>query len=173
MTTIQNMTSLDARRYMTLPYGAAAQMTGSAWKVAADWWRAQPARLFDETAPWNLGLYMARRMTEVMIDAVTRPVAMTEEDRAYKVEAEIPGVAPKDVDIRVTQDTLKISAAANGASGESVLRRLSAEPFEREMPLPPNVDAEKTTAEVHDGKLVVTMPKQPRPRDHKVTVKPA
>jgi len=173
MTTIQNMTSLDARRHLPLPYAAAAQMTGSVWKVAADWWRAQPARLFDETAPWNLGLYMARRMTEVMVDAVTRPVAMTEEDRAYKVEAELPGVAPKDVDIRLTQDTLRISASANGAGSDSVMRGLSAEPFEREMPLPPNVDAEKTTAEVHDGKLVVTMPKQPRPRDHKVTVKSA
>ena len=173
MTTVQDMTTIDARRYLPMSYGAAAQMTGSAWKVASDWWRAQPARLFDETAPWNLGLYMARRMTEVMIDAVTRPIAMTEEERAYKVEAEIPGVAPKDVDIRVTQGTLKISAAANGSGGESVFRGLTPETFEREMPLPPNIDAEKTTAEVHDGKLLVTMPKQPRPRDHKVTVKPA
>jgi len=172
MTSIQNTARIDARRHMALPYDAAAQVTESFWKVTTEWWRAQPARLFDDKAPWNLPLYMARRMSEVVADAVMRPVAVTEEERVYRVEAEIPGIAPKDVDVRVTEGTLKISAETNGAGSEGASSRMAPEHFEREVALPPNVDPEKTTAEFQDGRLVVTLPKQPRPREHKVAVKP-
>lgn len=130
-----------------------------------DWWRLQAGRLFDETAPWNAGLYMIRRLTEIAM----RPVALTEEERAYKVEAEIPGLKPQNLDIRVAQGTLRISGEADGAGAGRMMPGLDR--FEREIAIPTNADAEKATAEIHDGRLTVTMPKQPAPREHKVAVK--
>ena len=93
----------DMRPVIAAPYGAATQMTEAFSKLALDWWRAQSDRLFDETAPWNFGLYVARRMMDLSL----RPVALTEEERDYKVEAQIPGIRPKDLDIRVSEGTLR------------------------------------------------------------------
>jgi HSP20 family protein len=100
-------------------------------------------------------------------------VALTEAEREYRVEADVPGVKPNDIDIRVADGKLRISAEVNGGAANGAGVFMQAERFEREVPLPINADAEKATAEVHDGKLTVTMPKQPRARDHKVAVKAA
>lgn len=133
-----------------------------------DWWRAQAERLFDEAAPWNAGLYLMRRMNEMAL----RPVALTEEERAYKVEAEIPGLKAQNLDIRVAQGRLRISGEADGvAAGQRMMAGM--ERFEREIAIPTNADAEKATAELHDGRLTVVVPKQAAPREHKVSVKPA
>lgn len=136
-------------------------------KFVLDWWRMQAERLFDETAPWNAGIYMMRRMTEM----ATQPVALTEEERAYKVEAEIPGLRQQNLEIRVAQGTLRISGETDGS--HNLLMPNGRERFEREIAIPVNADAEKATAEIHDGRLTVTMPKQATPREHKVSVKAA
>lgn len=164
----------DTRLSPAMPFAAAAQMMETWSRITLDWWRAQPARLFDENAPWNAGLYFGRRLVETMVETATRPVAITEEEREFRVEAVVPGVKPKDIDIRVSDGKLRISAegdslAADGTGG----LRTDRHRLDREIPLPVNADIEKATAEVHNGKVTVIMPKQTRARDHKVTVKPA
>jgi len=164
--------SRNSQMSPAMPIAAAAQLMEAWSKLTLDWWRAQPARLLDETAPWNAGLYFGRRVIETMVETAARPVAVTEAEREYRVEADVPGIKPKDIEIRVTDGTLKISAEGDGRSGTNGSKE-AAERFEREIPLPANADPERAVAEVHDGRLTVTMPKQPRARDHKVAVKAA
>ncbi len=166
------MMTNNMRELPVMPF-AAMQMMENWSKHAIEWWQAQSTRLFDEKAPWNIGLYFSRRMMETMVETAARPVAVTEEEREYRVEATVPGIKANEIDVRVSDGTLKISAEGNskGADGKSVLPGMDR--FEREIPLPSNADAEKATAEIHEGRLTVTVPKQPRGRDHKVAVKAA
>lgn len=162
------MTGQDTQMQFATGHSAMHMAEGMS-KFVFDWWRAQAERLFDETAPWNAGLYIMRRMS----DMAMRPVALTEEDRAYKVEAELPGLKPQNLDIRVTDGLLRISGEAGTGNGAAARTMPGMERFEREILLPTNADTEKATAEMHDGRLTVIMPKQPPVREHKVAVKSA
>jgi HSP20 family protein len=87
-----------------------------------------------------------------------------EEDNAYVIEVDLPGVEKKDIDIDIKDNTLVIS-------GERRLKEESKEDeyykvesvygtFERSFTLPEDADVEKIDAKSVDGVLEVTIPKK-------------
>lgn len=90
------------------------------------------------------------------------------------VEAEVPGVVEKDIDITINQDvlTLKGVRKSDAPEGYSVHRqeRVAAR-FDRSFTLPCKVDAEKTSASLKNGVLTITLAKAPEAQPKKITVR--
>lgn len=91
-------------------------------------------------------------------------IDITENDQAYLVKAEIPGVKKEDIKVSIDGDEVTISAETDKQEermeGNTVCReRYHGKQF-RSFTLPQFVDEEKATASAHDGILELTLPKK-------------
>jgi HSP20 family protein len=90
-------------------------------------------------------------------------VDVTESDKEVKVTAELPGVEEGDIDVRVSDGMLTISAEKKAAREEKangyLLRERSFGRVERTLPLPEDVDPDAAQASFKGGVLTVTFPK--------------
>ena len=91
-------------------------------------------------------------------------VDIYETDQNVVLKAELAGVNPKDVDIRVEDGTLLLRGERKFESevkkdGYSRIER-SFGSFARAFPLPSSVNAEKAKAEYDNGVLTLTLPKR-------------
>jgi HSP20 family protein len=136
---------------------------------AADVWRSfrsEMDRLFD-----RFGLPSLRRMFE--IEPAWRPVStfsfsapaidMSEDDKAYKITAELPGLDAKDVDVSVAGDTLVLKGEKRQEKEEKDKNYYFSEraygSFRRAFELPASVDRDKVAADFSKGVLTITLPK--------------
>jgi HSP20 family protein len=90
------------------------------------------------------------------------------------LEAEVPGLSEKDLQLTLTQDTLTVAAErkVEVPEGYAVQRReRAAQKFSRSYALPTKVDVERAGAEVKNGRLVVTLPKAAEVRPRQIAVK--
>ena len=100
---------------------------------------------------------------------------LTETDTEVIVKAEIPGVAPKDVDVTVSGNVLTIAGEKKESSerkGQAVFhteRRFGS--FRRTVQLPSYVDAAKVSAEHADGVLTIRVAKSTAATPKRVEVK--
>jgi HSP20 family protein len=82
--------------------------------------------------------------------------------KTYHVRASLPGVDPKEVQIHAQGNTLTISGERqekrNAKDLDLYYEEISYGAFERTLTLPEGVDADKLTAEYHDGVLELTAP---------------
>lgn len=80
------------------------------------------------------------------------------------MKAELPGVDPKNVEIRVEDGALYLKGELNSEKGLKKENYYHAErcygSFSRSFALPSSVDSEKAVAEYKDGVLTLTMPKK-------------
>ena len=94
----------------------------------------------------------------------------------YVVNAQIPGVDPKDVDISVDDDVLTIKGDfqhKEDVNDDQYLRReIRSGHFERSLRLPPTVDAERAQASFEHGMLRLTLPKKPEARSRSLKITP-
>lgn len=91
-------------------------------------------------------------------------VEVTESERDVQVEAELPGLEEKDVDVTLHNGVLTIRGERQNGR-EDKHRRISERyygRFERRIALPAEVEAEKVTASFRKGVLTVTLPKTAR-----------
>jgi HSP20 family protein len=88
------------------------------------------------------------------------PVAMWPDDDHIDVEAELPGMTDRDLDITVHNGLLFIRGEREPAEDHNDLH---GDRFERAITLPEAVDADGVQAELKDGVLCLTLPKSPRP----------
>ncbi len=88
-----------------------------------------------------------------------------ETDKAIEVEAELPGVDQKDVQVTVEDGTLTVKGEKKVEKEESRAGYYMSErhygSFFRSIGLPPGVDMEKISADFANGVLKVTLPKVP------------
>lgn len=82
----------------------------------------------------------------------------------YLVTADIPGVSPDDIDIRLDNEILTIRGSRKDEkkteeNGFQRVERFHGS-FFRRLALPGSNDADKVKAKVHDGVLEVTVPRQ-------------
>jgi HSP20 family protein len=91
----------------------------------------------------------------------TPPVDLIETDHAYVVVAELPGVSRDDLSISMQNDSrLTIAGMRRERQGEEYHRvERGRGSFSRTFHLPVPVDADRITADLHDGVLTVTCPK--------------
>jgi HSP20 family protein len=102
------------------------------------------------------------------------PVSIwADEDHLY-VEAEVPGLSEKDVEITVHGDVLSIKAVRPEPQDRKYVYngRLFGH-FERALVLPEAVDTEQIEATVVNGVLQMTLPKKAEARPRKITIKGA
>jgi HSP20 family protein len=96
--------------------------------------------------------------------AWTPAVDIYETDKDVVLKAEVAGVDPKDVEVRVEDGTLylkgerKFQSEVKEENYHRVERGYGS--FARSFPLPSSVDAGKATAEYGNGVLTLTLPKR-------------
>ena len=100
-----------------------------------------------------------------MTDATAIPVNLFDNDRELLVVAPMPGVAPEDISIDVTDDGNLILRARMHGEGQERIRYLTREwsygPYERTIELPMAVDAMRANVTYGNGVLSVALPKVP------------
>jgi HSP20 family protein len=98
-----------------------------------------------------------------MTDPTAIPVNLFENDRELMVVAPMPGVAPEDISIDVTDDGHLTLRAAMHGEGQERIRYLTREwsygPYERTIELPVAVDAMRANLTFGNGVLSITFPK--------------
>jgi HSP20 family protein len=100
---------------------------------------------------------------------------MSEDDHNLYVRAELPGVAPENIEITTKENNLILKGERKiAAEGEKVSyhrRERDAGKFRRIISLPTRVDAEKVTAVCKNGVLTVTLPKAAEAKPRQIAVK--
>lgn len=106
-------------------------------------------------------------------------VDIAETDKEIKVTAELPGVEEGDIDVRVSDGMLTISAEKKAVREENesgyILRERSFGRVERTLPLPEGVNTDAAQASFKAGVLTVTIPKEAEAREEskRVPVQPS
>jgi HSP20 family protein len=104
-------------------------------------------------------------------------VDVYETDQEVVLKAELPGVDPKDVDVRVEEGTLylkgerKLEKETKEEGYQRVERCYGS--FMRSFPLPAGVDADKATAEYKNGVLTLTLPKREEAKPRTIKIQPS
>ena len=96
-----------------------------------------------------------------------------EQDDAILVELEVPGVKKEHLDLSVVGKELSIRIERPDGEQEGVVYHRRERPvgnFSRVLPLPSEVDANRVSAELHDGVLTITLPKAESAKPRKITV---
>jgi HSP20 family protein len=109
-------------------------------------------------------------------NGVWAPVVDIEEaEDAWIVEAELPGVDGKDVNVEMRDSELAISGEVKERERKGILRRRTRRTgrFEYRVALPGEVQADKIDAKLNAGVLTVRVPKAEQARPHRIEVKAA
>jgi HSP20 family protein len=109
--------------------------------------------------------------------APTRPaIESYVEGGKFIVRTDLPGIDPKDVDIKVVGDMLTIKGSREEKretkKTDYFRREIRYGSFERSLPLPEGIKAEDLKATYHDGVLELSapMPKEAVPKEVKIQV---
>jgi HSP20 family protein len=88
---------------------------------------------------------------------------MSEDEKAYKISAELPDLDAKDVDVSVSGNMLVIKGEKRQEKEEKDKNYYFSEraysSFQRTFELPASVDRDKVAADFSKGVLTITLPK--------------
>jgi len=91
------------------------------------------------------------------------PIDMSEDDKAYKISAELPGLDAQDVEVSVSGDKLVLKGEKRQEQEEKNKNYYHSErtygSFQRSFELPASVDRDKIAADFSKGVLTITLPK--------------
>src|SRR6516165_5647070 len=142
--------------------------------------RGEMDRLFD-----RFGFPSLRRMLDIeppwraasSFGLSAPPIDMSEDEKAYKITAELPGLAAPDVDVTVSGDMLVLKGEKRQEKEEKNKNYYFSErtygSFQRAFDLPASVDRDKVAADFSKGVLTITLPKtaEARKPEKKIAVK--
>lgn len=135
---------------------------------------------FDET--FRTLDMLQRHMFDDVFDAIAPTAApagwpsitLRENDDAFVLEAELPGITHEEISIVVEKDIIVLSGErkTDAPAGYRVLvrERVPAR-FSRKLALPARVDADKVDAKLVNGVLTITLPKAAEARPRPIAVK--
>lgn len=90
-------------------------------------------------------------------------INVTEDSKKYKIEAELPGIDKKDINISIMDDILEIKGESEKESKEEkkdfTRREYKSSSYFRRFRLPNNVDETNITADLKNGRLHISIPK--------------
>jgi HSP20 family protein len=145
----------------------------SAEPAVPDVWRSfrsEMDRLFDRFSG-GFGFPSLRRMLEIepswrsSFTFSAPAIDMSEDDKAYKISAELPGLDAKDVDVSITGNTLVLKGEKRQEKEEKEKNYYFSEraygSFQRAFEVPSSVDHDKVSADFAKGVLTITLPKTP------------
>lgn len=119
---------------------------------------------------WNLGLFPAlsrsHGVAETDEPALRLPRTNVEEKGdGFVFTMELPGLAKKDVDVSIENDTLiirgeRVEKTENGGDRGFLRREIRSSKFERSFSLGEYADRDNIKAKMADGILTITVPKK-------------
>ncbi len=113
------------------------------------------------------GRGLAKQAFQVAVD-------IREEDDAFYVDAEVPGLAAEDVKVDIEKNVLTLSGErkVEKEETEGTYRRVERQygNFTRSFTLPETVDTENISADLNDGVLSLRLPKKEAPTPRKISV---
>jgi HSP20 family protein len=102
------------------------------------------------------------------------PIDVREEEDHFLVEADVPGLAPEDLEIVASPERLSIKGSRKTANDNGTLRRERAEyAFERVLQLPRGIDVTAIEAKLDAGVLAIRLPKRASDRPRTIAVQAA
>ena len=126
---------------------------------------------------WFGRLQLGRELFADWEPMPARPAIETRvEDGKFIVHADLPGIDPKDVDIKVVGNVLTIKGSREEKretkKADYLRREIRYGAFERSVGLPEGIKAEDLKATYHDGVLELTasMPKEAIPKEVKIQI---
>ena len=140
--------------------------TPDAWQS----FRTEMDRLFDRFAG-GFGFPAFRRMfetgpasaTESSFGFTAPAVDVTEDDKNYKITAELPGLEEKNIDVTVAGDMLTLKGEKRYEKEEKNKNHYMSEraygSFQRSFVLPDGIVRDKIAADLSKGVLTITLPK--------------
>jgi len=143
--------------------------TAPAQTSAPDIWqsfRSEMDRLFD-----RFGFPSLRRVFDIepawrsasSFSFSVPAIDMSEDEKAYKISAELPGIDAKDIDVSVSGDMLVLKGEKRQEKEEKDKNYHFSEraygSFQRAFDLPASVDRDKVAADFSKGVLTITLPK--------------
>lgn len=135
---------------------------------------------------WMLPLHPVRHEMNRLVDELVNGFPTPGLDDAVRVEvretadelivrAEVPGIDPKDLDIRLTGDVLVLSGEKKDERDENQEGALYSErrygTFRRALRLAAPIDAEKVRAEHKNGVVTITLAKAESVRPRRIEVR--
>jgi HSP20 family protein len=146
--------------------------------------RSEMDRLFDRFG-MNFGFPSMRRMFDIDMPGRSDgglgfsapPIDLSEDDKAYRLCAELPGLDAKDVDVSVSGDMLVLKGEKHQEQEQKNKNYHFSErsygSFRRSFELPASVDRGKIAADFSKGVLTITLPKteQAQKPQQKIEVK--
>ena len=130
-------------------------------------------RLFDDMLGWGI----RRNVDESWVRGSWKPaVDIKETEDSIRISADLPGFNADDVEVKVENGVLgirgerKFEEASEGESYHRVERRFGM--FERTFALPTTVDTDKVEARFSNGEMTIVLPRreESKPRSIKVEV---
>jgi HSP20 family protein len=92
-------------------------------------------------------------------------IDMSEDDKTYRISAELPGLDAKDVEVSISGTTLVLKGEKRQEKEEKDKNYYFSEraygSFQRAFELPSTVDRDKIPADFSKGVLTITLPKTP------------
>ena len=111
-------------------------------------------------------------------NAMRPAVDIRENEAAYTISVEVPGVAREAIEVAVDKDVLTVRGErklANDEADQASVRRVERYhgTFARSFQLPPDADADGIEAKLHEGVLELTIPRKTKPTARTIDVKAA
>jgi HSP20 family protein len=156
-------TPVEVKRPAPTPTPAPAP---DSWQVL----RSEMDRMFDR---FGFGMPPFRKWSDLELAFKARKhfempspaINIVEEPTAYKLTAELPGMAEKDIELIVSGDTVTLKDEKQQETERKEKNYTLSErcfgSFQRSFTLPDGVDRDKISAEFGKGVLTVTLPKNP------------
>ena len=127
---------------------------------------------------WNMSENMRDMFSEFQDNEMGNfalALDVNENENAYSLTTELPGVDADDIHINVEDNILTISAEVNETNVDEgakvVLRERRYGSFSRSLRLPTNVDASNIDANYENGVLSLEIPKSPEAQPKAIPVK--
>lgn len=177
----------EAEKVTQTPMTQTAAETRPAPRVSREWepfetLRRQMDRLFEDVGRgFGLGgplgsAFFAMRPSLLAEEAGTRrpAVDLIEKDGAYEIVAELPGIAPADVEVKLANGILTLKGEKKEEREETrtgyhvAERRFGA--FQRSFQLPDGIQEDAIAATFANGVLTVTLPKTAEPKAAEKTI---
>jgi HSP20 family protein len=109
-------------------------------------------RMFDMEPSWRSGSSFSFSVPAI---------DMSEDEKVYKISAELPGIDAKDIDVSVSGDMLVLKGEKRQEEKDKNYHfsERTYGSFQRSFQLPSSVDRDKVAADFSKGVLTITLPK--------------
>jgi HSP20 family protein len=170
--------NIDVEHEKAAPVPAQAETWGPMMNL-----RQEIDRLFDDFGPefWRrpLSQQMHRLLPAARSLDVTPALELVDCNGAYKITVELPGIAPEDVEVKLSEGMITIRGEKSEEKKEEKDDYLVSErrygSFHRSLSLPAGINAEAISASVSNGVLTVKLPKtaEAKQKERKIEIKAA